>query len=129
MMLSGAMDKSAIALSGVCIAHCLALPAVVALLPALSAYWFAGESFHLLLLFMVLPTSIVALGLGCRHHRTYGILLWGTSGLLVLTAAAGLGQAWVGEAAEKVLTVIGATLVMVAHANNFRLCRHQDCDH
>ena len=123
------MDKSAIALSGVCIAHCLALPAVVALLPALSASWFAGESFHLLLLFMVLPTSIVALGLGCRHHRTYGILLWGTSGLLVLTAAAGLGQAWLGEAAEKVLTVIGATLVMVAHANNFRLCRHQDCDH
>ena len=129
MTIAALLDRSAIVLSMVCVAHCLALPVAIIMLPALSAYWFADENFHLLLLYLVLPTSVIALGLGCRRHRMFKMMLWGSAGLLCLTVAALLGHDRLGELGEKGLTLLGAGLVVVAHIYNFRNCRQSQCAH
>jgi hypothetical protein len=123
------MDRSAVGLSVLCIAHCLIVPFVVTMVPSLAAYWFAGENLHLMLLYLVLPTTIVGIGLGCRRHRSYGILFWAGSGPLLLVFAFLFGHNLFGEAAERLLTVVGAGCVMIAHIQNFRLCRSCDCEH
>ena len=128
MIFTGILDRSAIAMSVLCIMHCIALPLAIVMVPSLAAYWFADENFHLMLVYFVLPTSIVAVGLGCRRHRSQLILIWAFSGLLMLSVAAGYGDSW-SSTAEKVLTVIGASLVMISHIYNFKLCRSIDCDH
>ena len=129
MIFTGVMDKSAISLSMVCVLHCIALPFLAILVPQLTAYWFAGEGFHQTLVYVVLPTSIVALGLGCRRHRSYRVLAWGGIGLLILVFAASYGHDLFGGMAEKLLTLLGATFVMIAHFRNFRLCQSEDCEH
>ena len=129
MTITALLDRSAIVLSMICVVHCLALPVAIIMLPALSAYWFADEYFHLLLLYLVLPTSVIALGLGCRRHRMFKMMLWGSAGLLCLTVAALLGHDRLGEFGEKGLTLLGAGLVGVAHTYNFRNCRQSQCAH
>ena len=129
MSVIATMDRSAVSLSVLCIAHCLAVPFVVTMVPSLAAYWFAGENLHLMLLYLVLPTTIVGIGLGCRRHRSYGILFWAVSGPLLLVFAFLFGHNLFGEVAERLLTVVGAGCVMIAHIQNFRLCRSCDCEH
>ena len=129
MTIPALLDRSAIVLSMICVVHCLALPVAIIMLPALSAYWFAEEYFHLLLLYLVLPTSVIALGLGCRRHRMFKMMLWGSAGLLCLTVAALLGHDRLGELGEKGLTLLGAGLVVVAQIYNFRNCRQSQCAH
>ena len=53
MTITALLDRSAILLSMICVVHCLALPVAIVILPALSAYWFADEYFHLLALYLV----------------------------------------------------------------------------
>ena len=129
MTITALLDRSAIVLSMICVVHCLALPVAIIMLPALSAYWFADENFHLLLLYLVLPTSVIALGLGCRRHRMFKMMLWGSAGLLCLTVAALLGHDRLGEFGEKGLTLLGAWLLVVAHTYKFRNCLQSQCAH
>lgn len=129
MTITALLDRSAILLSMICVVHCLALPVAIIMLPALSAYWFADEYFHLLLLYLVLPTSVIALGLGCRRHRMFKMMVWGSAGLLCLSVAVLLGHDRLGELDEKGLTLLGAGLVVVAHIYNFRSCRQSQCAH
>lgn len=117
------LDRTAIGLSALCLVHCLALPLLLALAPPLAALPVADEHFHLWLVYLVLPTSLLALFLGCRQHRRWTVLAWGLSGVGVLLLAALLGHDVLGEAREKALTVLGAVLVAIGHGLNFRLCR------
>ncbi len=129
MVYTGVLDKSAIGLSMFCILHCVALPFAVIMVPQLTAFWFAGEDFHLTLIYLVLPTSVVGIGLGCRRHGSFGVLSWALIGLLMLVFAAVYGHDVLGEMGEKLLTLLGGVCVMTAHILNFRLCRSCDCDH
>ena len=63
------MDKAAVGLSLMCVAHCLLTPIAIVMLPALGAIFLEDERFHSVLLFLVLPTSLLALTIGCRKHR------------------------------------------------------------
>ena len=128
-MLVSALDRTAIGLSVLCVLHCLALPLALVAGSSFTALWFADELFHQLLVFLVLPTSIVALMLGCKKHKTWSVLPWGFSGVCVLAIAALFAHDLVGESGEKILTVIGSILVVVGHVLNFRLCRSDVCDH
>jgi len=128
-MLVSVLDRSAIGLSVLCLLHCLALPLVLVAGSSFTALWAADEWFHQLLVVLVLPTSIVALLLGCKKHKRWAVLAWGFCGVGVLTLAALFAHDLVGEAGEKILTVIGSMLVVVGHAYNFRLCRSEVCDH
>lgn len=123
------LDRFAIGLSALCVLHCLALPLLLVLVPSLASLPVADENFHRFLLYLVLPTSILALLLGCRRHQRWTVLYWGIAGIAVLLVAAFYGHDLFGEPGEKVLTVVGALLVTVGHVLNFRYCRSHDCAH
>ncbi|MDG1125646.1 MAG: MerC domain-containing protein [Pseudomonadales bacterium] len=119
----GTMDKSAIGLSIACVLHCLTLPIVLVMIPSLSGLWFADESFHVILIYVIVPISVVAIFLGCKRHRSVSVFAYAALGLAVLIVTVVLGHALLGELGEKALTVVGAALITASHIKNFRLCR------
>jgi len=124
---SAKLDKAAIGLSLVCVIHCLLTPLAVVMIPALGATFLEDERFHYAVLFLVLPTSLLALGLGCRKHRRSGVLVIGLLGLAVLCSIPLLGEDATAELWEKICTVTGAAIIAYAHVRNFMLCQRHTC--
>lgn len=120
-------DKFAVGLSIACALHCLLLPVALTALPAIASLPIGEESFHLWMLLGVIPISVFAMTLGCRQHRDPAVAGASIAGLGVLLFAAIFGHDVVGEAGEKILTVMGSAVLVFAHTRNFRLCHKQDC--
>jgi hypothetical protein len=123
MHLSRHFDQVAIALSAICIVHCLAVPLLVAILPIAAISIGEGQHFHGLMLWLVVPTSLVGFSLGYRLHRNAGIVLAGTAGVAVLAAAAVYGHTVWSETAEVLVSLAGSLLLGGAHWQNFRSVR------
>lgn len=121
-------DKAAIGLSFICVLHCLATPFMVVALPAVFAGFLSGETFHLWLLFAVVPISLLALTMGCNKHRRFNVVLLGCVGIAVMLSAVWLGHDKLGESGEQILTLLGACIIAVGHWFNHRLCRESDCE-
>ena len=129
MISQNILDKSSISLSIACAVHCLMLPVITVMSPALIGSALADESFHRWLAFVVLPLSLVALFMGCRQHKHIGTVMLGLTGLAVLVLTALFGHGLFGEIGEKIATVVGAGIIAVAHFRNYRKCkRHHTCD-
>lgn len=118
-------DYTSISLAGLCVVHCLLAPVALILLPVLGSTFIFEESFHELLLFLVIPASVVAIFLGCRRHRDFNVIMLGILGLCFLLAGAFMATGY----QEYVFTFIGAFLMISGHLRNFRLCRKYCCDH
>ena len=121
-------DKTAIGLSVLCTLHCLALPVLVVMLPAITAWNLASEEAHLWLLVAVIPVSVYALTMGCRKHRQFNIMFLGLIGLALLIIAAWLGHDILGEIGEKTILTIGAAVIAMSHLLNQRQCRRVSCE-
>jgi hypothetical protein len=121
------MDKAAVGLSLMCVAHCLLTPIAIVMLPALGATFLEDERFHYVILFLVLPTSLLALAIGCRKHRRIEIVLIGLTGLSILFSVVIIGEESLGKFGEKATTVLGTLIIAFAHVRNFMLCRRHDC--
>lgn len=111
-------DKFAIGLSLMCTVHCFATPIILALLPSFAVLQINAEQFHLWVLAVVLPTSLLALSLGCKKHKRTRYMACGVVGLAFLIIAVLLGQ----EEAEKALTLIGSAFIALAHWFNYQQC-------
>ncbi|MCK8128305.1 MerC domain-containing protein [Pseudoalteromonas sp. S1610] len=111
-------DKFAIGLSLMCTVHCFATSVILALLPSLAVLQINAEQFHLWVLAVVLPTSLLALSLGCKKHKRTRYMACGVVGLACLIIAVLLGQ----EEAEKALTLIGSAFIALAHWFNYQQC-------
>ncbi|KAF7767423.1 hypothetical protein PUND_a3395 [Pseudoalteromonas undina] len=111
-------DKLAIGLSLMCTVHCFATPVILALLPSFAVLQINAEQFHLWVLAVVLPTSLLALSLGCKKHKRTRYMACGVVGLACLIIAVLLGQ----EEAEKALTLIGSAFIALAHWFNYQQC-------
>ena len=120
--LTAIMDKLAISLSFLCVAHCLLLPFAVIVLPVIGASFLEGEAFHYWLLFLVIPSSVYSLWLGCRKHGRLEIFTIGLLGLFLLSLIVLLGVDALGETLERLSTVAGATIIAMAHLRNMRAC-------
>jgi hypothetical protein len=125
----GLADKFAISTSTLCAMHCIALPFLVSVFPALGATIVSDEIFHLWMLSAVIPFSAVGLVLGCRKHKNFTILGAGVVGLLTLIFAAFFGHDIFGDAGERGATLLGAIIIAWAHLKNFSLCRSSQCEH
>lgn len=121
------IDKVAISLSLICTVHCLLLPVTFVILPALAASTFEDERFHLWILLAVLPTSLIALTMGCRRHLNFNVMAMGLSGLIILTLAAFFGHDLLGETGEKIASLLGASLIALSHLRNHTLCKRLQC--
>ena len=128
-MLSMLLDRASIGLSVICVLHCFATPILLAFAPSLLALPVADEKFHAVLIFLILPASLVALTLGCRRHGDMSVVYWGCGGLVVLLGTLVLGHDLLGDAGEKIMTVFGSGLVVIGHTLNFVACRASTCQH
>jgi hypothetical protein len=114
------MDGLAIGVSFACIVHCLALPAVIALLPAWSAWLDLPEAIHIWVLAFALPFSLAVLLRSARKRWRFGPLWFGIAGLALMCA----GLAVSDHNAETVITSLGAALLAAAHVMNWRNRSH-----
>ena len=118
-------DNIAISFSVLCALHCLLLPIILIFFPAISATFFGSEGFHKTLLYFVIPSSIIALSLGCKMHGKYNVYLYGIFGIGTLLIASIFGHDYFGESGEVILTLIGAGIISLGHFKNQKLCT--DC--
>ena len=114
--------------SAVCALHCVATP--VLLLTGLSLpFWRSnGEDFHSMMLWLIIPSSILAFGLGCWRHKDGGVLLLGLIGLIGMTFPVAVPHLF-SEISERWATVCSASLLVAAHLRNFNRCRADSCEH
>ncbi|MCB2050167.1 MAG: MerC domain-containing protein [Novosphingobium sp.] len=111
------LDGFAVCASATCLVHCLVLPLLLAVLPALASRIDPGESFHVIILALAVPTSAIALIGGWRRHRAIAPMIVGATGLLFMAT----GVAFAGnETLETVITVPGSLLLASAHIANWR---------
>jgi hypothetical protein len=114
------LDGIAVAMSALCLVHCLLLPLLLILVPALTAFLAIPESFHRIALLFAIPTSILALAAGFRRHRSSLPIVIVAPGLALLAfGALGVEVPW----QETLLTVAGALLLSLGHALNWRSLR------
>lgn len=123
------LDKFAILLSGVCLLHCLLTPVIVTLAPIISTAVFIDDAlFHKLMLWLVLPTSVLALFLGCRKHKKLTIAGTGGLGIAIVIGVAFFGHDLFGLNGEKMATSIGGIVLAFSHYLNFRACQSITCE-
>lgn len=115
-------DGVAIGLSGLCLAHCLALPLAASLLPIAGA-WAEAEWVHGLFVAVAAPVSLWTLGRS--RSRNLPVVALAVGGLALMVAGA---AGFPSHEAETPLTVAGGLLLALAHGLNWRrrrvACRH-----
>lgn len=117
------LDASAVALSSLCLLHCLALPLLAAALPLFGA-WAESEWVHLVFVAFALPITVFALWRAHRQHRLPAAAwLAAGSGLALLLAGA---LEFPSHDSETLLTVCGSLLLAATHLWNARR-RHRQC--
>lgn len=115
------MDVPAIGASFACVVHCLALPALIALLPAWSAWLDLPEAFHIWILASALPFSLAVLLGAARRRRWFGPLWLGCAGLALMCLGLVVGH----HHLEALVTSLGAALLAAAHVMNWRQRFHR----
>lgn len=114
-------DTVGMLMSGLCLAHCLLAPALLALGGSGVLGPLVGDRlFHLVLLLPVLLLAVASFPSACRLHRRPAVVIAGFSGLSILVIALGLEGAW-----ELLASIAGAGLLMAAHWANQRLLRRR----
>jgi hypothetical protein len=112
------LDSVAVALSTLCLVHCMVLPLVVVGIPLLAQ--FSETHLHYQLLLVVVPLSVVALSIGFRRHHNPRILAGGALGLLLLIVGATVAHSQLGLVADRLFTIAGSLVLATAHWKNSR---------
>jgi MerC mercury resistance protein len=111
-------DTLGMIVSIACVAHCIAVPLVLGLLPALGLTFLARDGLHEVLAVVVVMLALLAFVPGYRAHRLLHVPVLGGLGVFLLSGAAfapGLPML-----AESGLTAFGGTLLVSAHVLNRR---------
>lgn len=112
------LDGAAVAMSALCLLHCLLLPLVVVGVPFLAQ--FAETHLHYQVLILVIPLSVFALGIGFRRHRDRRIVAAGGLGMLLLVVGATVAHSELGLLADRLFTIAGSLVLAIAHWRNSR---------
>jgi hypothetical protein len=119
--MTGLADVLGMATSALCLVHCLAMPVLLAMLPAVG--WAGDESTHALLVGVALLAALVSMVPGYVAHRRKGVLLAGGTGLACLAIAVFVVGPRYGHGWETAVSVAGAALLGWAHLRNRVCCR------
>ena len=146
----GWLDSLAISMSVICAVHCLLTPVLLALLPIISTTFWVHENFHLWMIFLVVPTTSIAVIMGCRKHKDKMVALLSITGLTFIlfiaiyqysfhagnpVADCGIcpscSQLGFGNFFNltTILNSLGGLFLASAHFRNYKLCRKEKCDH
>ncbi len=107
------LDKVAIALSGLCLVHCLATAVVLALLSAAGG-WLGSPLIHEVGLILAMILGAIALGRGVREHGHVLPALVGVGGLGIMGYALTLTEGGI----EPLFTVLGVGILALGHRLN-----------
>lgn len=102
-----------------CAIHCIAMPFVIAMLPALGIGWLASKKFEIVALVVAIGCSLLSLCWGYRTHgrlRGFGIM---ASGAMWLLLAHWQHNHW--------FSFFGGACLVLANVVNRRLCN--SCNH
>lgn len=115
----GFFDGMAIGLSGLCLIHCLALPLMLIALPniSLASHW--PEELHLIaavLAAFACCAAILPRLASLKKQQQVKITLCALIGLICLFGALAVSDHFV----ESLVTVIGSSLLIIAHIQNLR---------
>ena len=142
----GWLDSLAISMSIICAVHCLLTPLLVILFPILTTTFWVDQDFHLWMLFFVLPTTTLAVFLGCRRHKDKFVMGLSSIGLACLFAVSLYESFFLLQhgseclhctqgdysrhfTAKTYFNIFGGVLLASAHVRNYRLCRRSRCTH
>ncbi|MDD3797680.1 MAG: MerC domain-containing protein [Novosphingobium sp.] len=109
------MDRVGIALSGLCLIHCLAGLMLVAVL-GIGGGWLLAPVIHRAGLALAIGVGAVTIGLGVLRHGRLGPLVFAGFGLSLMAA----GLVVEHGAGEAALTISGVVLLAAAHILNLR---------
>jgi hypothetical protein len=112
---NGSMDRMAIALSGLCLVHCLATSVILALLASAGGLLVAPVIHEVGLTFAII-LGIVALGRGISEHGFMMPSAVGGLGLGVMSGALSMPHSSI----ETVYTIIGVAILALGHDLNRR---------
>ena len=115
------LDSLGIVASVVCMVHCLAMPLLIGVLPAVGLTFLEGHAAHQVLAFFVVAFALAAVLPAYLKHRRTAVLLSMILGIgLVLTATFGAGNAFP-ESWEVPLITVGNLIVVFTHWRNRHL--------
>lgn len=112
------LDRAAIALSGICLVHCLAGALLLASL-SVAGGWLSHDV-HAIGLAFALPLAAVALWRGMRLHGRWAIALLGAAGIGLMAGSLLAGHA---QRYELMLSIAGVSVLAIAHLWNMRASR------
>lgn len=114
-------DRAGISLSGLCVLHCLLLPAALAIAPV----WTVGETVHAWLhpvfAIILVPTTVIAAVGGFTRHASWNVIAFLATGLTVIVVAGYLGHDRPGTTIETGVTLVGSVLLIAGHFLNWRM--------
>lgn len=117
-LVSGRLDRLAIAVSGLCVAHCFATAVVLGLLASAGGI-FESPIFHEAGLVIAIALGAIALGHGAIVHGFMMPAAVGSLGLGVMTGALTMDHGF----QESVYTLIGVGILALGHDLNHRASR------
>ena len=126
-------DRFAIILSGLCAVHCIAVPLAVSLFPFLSLSLEHGDDthellFHQIIVFIIIPTSLIALSIGFITHKRWLPTVIATVGLVILLIPALFFEALenhqlINHDDEIIITLLGGCIHAIGHVLNAQATR------
>lgn len=122
------LDRVGMALSLICLIHCLLTPVLLISLPILARYYLAHPWFHLILAVLIVPVGLVAFYSGYKHHHNKWVLLLGTPGLFIIAGVPYLVHSLQWPLHEAFIMTIGSVMMLSAHWINKKNCQ-KCCDH
>ena len=137
-------DKFAIFLSATCAIHCLLTPILIVFLPIIGTTFFADANFHLWMLYLVIPTTAIAIFLGCKKHKDKIVITLSALGLLIVTVSTIYQYSLQADSGDCVIcmsgghsianplvwvNILAGAFLISAHVRNYKLCRADNCKH
>lgn len=115
---SGRLDRAAIALSGLCVVHCLSTAVFFGLLASAGGI-FENPLFHEVGLVLAIALGALALGHGAFTHGSLKPIMIGIVGLGMMAFALTMDHGW----QESVVTLAGVAILAFGHMLNRRAGR------
>jgi hypothetical protein len=116
------LDNISIWLSGFCVIHCLALPVITIGIPLFGGFF--DRHYHAIMLFLIVPISVVALFRGFHNHRKILISGLGCFGVVMILIGGTIMHNQYSALTDSLITISGSVILALAHFLNNRTDHH-----
>ncbi|HEV2963852.1 MAG TPA: MerC domain-containing protein [Candidatus Angelobacter sp.] len=124
------LDNVGACVSSLCLVHCVCMPLLLAFAPTLAHVIPGDELTHRLLGLLVLTAGVPSFWIGFRKHRKKRVLAGGLAGLSLVLGVLVIGDRFNSHAAEIAATMLGSSVLTLAHLANKTFCRRcTQCEH